>query len=99
MMTTMSLQRPTCLLTSLRSFASRPRRCIQRVPYAPVYSYQRPTLETEVPRLDAAVDDELSKRPLDLDPAGYFIIKVDRSAKEIVAEYFTNIINKNGATQ
>lgn len=32
----------------------------------------------EVPRLNAALDDELSKRPLELDGAGYFIIYVDR---------------------
>ena len=32
----------------------------------------------EVPRWDAALDDELSKRPLELDAAGYFIIEVDR---------------------
>lgn len=59
-------------------------------------SAQRPTLETEVPRLDAGVDDELSKRPLSLDAAGYFIIKLDRDTKEIVADYYTNIINRNG---
>jgi hypothetical protein len=57
----------------------------------------RPTLDTEVPRLDPELDDELSKRPLELDAAGYFIIKLDRDAKEIIAEYFTNIINKHGA--
>ena len=59
-------------------------------------SAQRPTLDTEVPRLDAGLDDELSKRPLSLDAAGYFIIKLDRDTKEIVADFYTNIINKNG---
>jgi hypothetical protein len=57
---------------------------------------QRPTLETEVPRLDGELDDELSKRPLDLDAAGYYLIKIDRDAQEIVSEYYTNIINNNG---
>lgn len=40
---------------------------------------------TEVPRLDSQLDDELSSRPLELDPAGYFIIRVDWEAREIVA--------------
>jgi len=50
-----------------------------------------------VPRWDAALDDELSKRPLDLDAAGYFIIKVDREAGELVADFYTNFINEQGA--
>jgi hypothetical protein len=57
---------------------------------------QRPTLETEVPRIDAELDDELSKRPLDLDAAGYYVIRIDKDAREIIADYYTNIINKNG---
>ncbi|KAI7843616.1 hypothetical protein COHA_002856 [Chlorella ohadii] len=50
----------------------------------------------EVPRWDAALDDELSKRPLDLDAAGYFIIKVDREAGELMADFYTNFINEQG---
>lgn len=50
----------------------------------------------EVPRWDTALDDELSKRPLDLDAAGYFIIKVDREAGELVADFYTNFINEQG---
>lgn len=50
----------------------------------------------EVPRLSKDIDDQLSNRHIDLDPAGYFIIKVDRERKEIVAEHYTNTINKNG---
>lgn len=56
----------------------------------------RPTTAKEVPRIDSKLDDKLSMRPLTLDDAGYFIIKIDRAQNEIVAEYFTNIINKNG---
>lgn len=37
-----------------------------------------------------------SSRWLELDPSGYFIIKIDRDAKEIVADHYTNTINKNG---
>lgn len=61
-----------------------------------VYAYHRPSSDKEVPRLNARVDDELSNRALVLDPAGYFIIKLDEDKKEIVAEYFTNTINKHG---
>ncbi|PRW39253.1 pterin-binding family [Chlorella sorokiniana] len=50
----------------------------------------------EVPRWDAALDNELSKRPLDLDAAGYFIIKLDREAGELVADFYTNFINEQG---
>lgn len=56
----------------------------------------RPTHSNEVPRLNPELDDTLSSRSLTLDPSGYFLIKLDRTEKEIVAEFYTNIINKNG---
>ena len=43
-----------------------------------------------------AIDDELSKRHIDLDPGGYFIIYLDRNARLICAKHFTNIINDKG---
>jgi dihydropteroate synthase len=43
-----------------------------------------------------AIDDELSKRPIDLDPAGYFIIYIDRAEMLICAKHFTNFINEKG---
>lgn len=43
-----------------------------------------------------SIDDELSKRHIDLDPNGYFIIYLDREAKLICAKHFTNIINEKG---
>lgn len=43
-----------------------------------------------------AIDEELSKRHLDLDPGGYFIIYVDREAKLICAKHYTNVINEKG---
>jgi dihydropteroate synthase len=42
------------------------------------------------------IDNELSKRHIDLDPAGYFIIYLDREAGLICAKHFTNIINERG---
>lgn len=44
----------------------------------------------------AAIDDQLSKRHIDLDPGGYFIIYLDQQAKLIHAKHFTNIINERG---
>ncbi|MEG4963884.1 DUF4346 domain-containing protein, partial [Microcoleus sp. K4-C2] len=40
-----------------------------------------------------AIDDNLSKRHLDLDPGGYFIIYLDRETSLICAKHFTNIID------
>jgi dihydropteroate synthase len=44
----------------------------------------------------ASIDNELSKRHIDLDPGGYFIIYLDREAELICAKHFTNIINEQG---
>ena len=43
-----------------------------------------------------AIDDQLSKRSLALDPSGYFIIYVDRQQNLICAKYYSNIINEQG---
>lgn len=43
-----------------------------------------------------SIDDELSKRHIDLDPSGYFIIYLDREAELICAKHFTNVINDKG---
>ncbi|KAG2437230.1 hypothetical protein HXX76_005893 [Chlamydomonas incerta] len=43
-----------------------------------------------------ALDDKLSWRPLQLDPAGYYIIKLDREARELIAEHYSNNINEKG---
>ena len=42
------------------------------------------------------IDDELSKRHIDLDPGGYFIIYLDRTAGLICAKFFTNVIDERG---
>jgi dihydropteroate synthase len=42
------------------------------------------------------IDRELSKRPIDLDPDGYFIIYVDREQGLIGAKHFTNVIDERG---
>ncbi|GAB4531779.1 MAG: DUF4346 domain-containing protein [Pleurocapsa sp.] len=43
-----------------------------------------------------AIDDKLSKRPIALDPGGYYIIYLDRDAGLICAKHYTNIINEKG---
>ncbi|MGF1540040.1 MAG: DUF4346 domain-containing protein [Pleurocapsa sp.] len=43
-----------------------------------------------------AIDDKLSKRPIALDPGGYYIIYLDREAGLICAKHYTNNINEKG---
>ncbi|MGE5656275.1 MAG: DUF4346 domain-containing protein [Actinomycetota bacterium] len=43
-----------------------------------------------------AIDENLSKRHIDLDPGGYFIIYLERQAGLICAKHFTNIIDDRG---
>ena len=43
-----------------------------------------------------AIDDELSKRSIALDPSGYFIIYVERQQNLICAKHYSNIINDKG---
>ena len=42
------------------------------------------------------IDIELSKRNINLDPNGYFLIKVDLINKKIIVEHYLNKINKRG---
>lgn len=43
-----------------------------------------------------ALDDELSKRDIQLDPEGYFIIYLNREDGLICADHYTNGINDQG---
>tara|TARA_Y100001968_G_C18855154_1_gene479926 strand:- start:96 stop:497 length:402 start_codon:yes stop_codon:yes gene_type:complete len=42
------------------------------------------------------LDDKLSKRSIELDPQGYFLIKVDYLASEIILEHYLNNIDNRG---
>ncbi|MEY3462614.1 MAG: hypothetical protein RLZZ468_392 [Cyanobacteriota bacterium] len=42
------------------------------------------------------LDDQLSRRFIALDPAGYFLIKLDRQAGELIAEHYGNGIDERG---
>jgi hypothetical protein len=43
-----------------------------------------------------ALDDQLSHRFIALDPGGYFLIKLDRAAGELVAEHYGNGVDERG---
>jgi len=43
-----------------------------------------------------ALDGRLSQRFIALDPAGYFLIKLDRESGELIAEHYGNGINERG---
>ena len=42
------------------------------------------------------IDNELSNRYIDLDPNGYFILKVDLEKNKIILEHFLNNIDDEG---
>ena len=42
------------------------------------------------------LDNNLSNRYIDLDPKGYFIIKVDLHKRKIILEHYLNKINEEG---
>ncbi len=43
-----------------------------------------------------SIDNKLSKRFIDLDPNGYFLIRVDSAAGELVVEHYSNDIDEIG---
>ena len=42
------------------------------------------------------IDNDLSKRYIELDPNGYFIIKINLQTKQIILEHYLNKINDEG---
>ena len=42
------------------------------------------------------IDNDLSNRYIELDPNGYFIIKIDLDTKKIILEHYLNTINNEG---
>lgn len=53
------------------------------------------TLASTVAAIDA-LDERLSQRFITLDPSGYFLIKVDQQAGELLLEHFGNTIDDKG---
>lgn len=54
------------------------------------------TATTQTAENLTAIDEALSKREINLDPGGYFIIYLDRETGLICAKHFTNVINEQG---
>jgi dihydropteroate synthase len=44
----------------------------------------------------SAIDNELSKRHINLDPGGYFIIYLDRAEGLICAKHYNNLVDEQG---
>ena len=42
------------------------------------------------------LDDKLSRRQIELDPSGYFLIKVDLQRNELILEHYLNNIDPKG---
>tara|TARA_B100000579_G_scaffold140351_1_gene114051 strand:+ start:410 stop:811 length:402 start_codon:yes stop_codon:yes gene_type:complete len=42
------------------------------------------------------LDDKLSKRHIDLDPKGYFLIKIEPITNELILEHYLNDIDQKG---
>ena len=42
------------------------------------------------------IDDKLSKRHIELDPKGYFLIKIDPLTSELILEHYVNNIDSKG---
>ncbi|KEF40916.1 MAG: hypothetical protein ER33_14505 [Cyanobium sp. CACIAM 14] len=48
------------------------------------------------PNPHRSLDEHLSRRFIALDPEGYFLIKVDALAGELIAEHYANAIDERG---
>ena len=53
-------------------------------------------LQEDLIRSIKLIDDELSKRSIELDPEGYFLIKVETVTKELILEHYVNNIDQEG---
>ena len=42
------------------------------------------------------LDDKLSKRHIELDPKGYFLIRIEPSTNELILEHYLNDIDQKG---
>ncbi|HEY9907772.1 MAG TPA: DUF4346 domain-containing protein [Thermosynechococcaceae cyanobacterium] len=53
-------------------------------------------MTTQFSTTAAAIDQALSKRYIELDPGGYFIIYLNQAEKLIQAKHYANVINDRG---
>ena len=61
-----------------------------------IHSTLSPSPQADLKAALQDIDDQLSKRDLELDPAGYFIIFLDREQQLICTKFFTTVINDQG---
>ena len=48
---------------------------------------------SKISKKKIGMDNDLSNRYIELDPNGYFIIKIDLETKKIILEHYLNTIN------
>ena len=53
-------------------------------------------LQEELIQSIKRLDDKLSKRQIELDPKGYFLIKVESTTHELILEHYLNNIDNEG---
>ena len=53
-------------------------------------------LQEDLIRSIKLLDDKLSKRQIELDPKGYFLIKVERFSNDLILEHYLNNIDNKG---
>ena len=53
-------------------------------------------LQEDLVRSIKLLDDQLSKRQIELDPQGYFLIKVEPATQELILEHYLNNIDNKG---
>ena len=53
-------------------------------------------LQEDLIQLIQLLDDKLSKRQIELDPKGYFLIKIEHLTNELILEHYLNNIDKQG---
>ena len=57
---------------------------------------KKPDLQENLNQSIKHLDDKLSKRHIELDPKGYFLIKIEPSTKELILEHYLNNIDNKG---
>jgi len=53
-------------------------------------------LKEDLVRSIRLLDDKLSNRPIELDPKGYFLIKIEPLKNELILEHYLNNIDNKG---
>ena len=53
-------------------------------------------LQEDLSKSTRLLDDQLSNRQIELDPKGYFLIKIELLTNELILEHYLNNIDKKG---